>query len=114
MVDLYLVNLVVIVGVAFLSLLSSIATLALIKLLKKWNGYLELVTSLTVCQGVHDMAFLLILAYNSPGGKGSYLFFHMLGGLSSTLWSNVIMFVTCRIVTTIRSVDIHKNVSQCL
>lgn len=97
---------------ATLSLAAAIITLFLIKLLKKWNGYLLLVCSLTVCQAIYDIGFLLLPWYSIAFARVLYFFLSTLGGLTATLWSNVIILLLCRIVYTLDSTNILKQVKE--
>jgi hypothetical protein len=92
-----------------LSLIASLLTLVLIRRLKKWNGYIQLVVSLTVCQIVYDVGFLPLLWFGFIEGQIAYAILNTWGGLTSTLWSNVIILVTCRIVVELRTIDIMKK-----
>ena len=96
---------------ATLSLLASLLTLLLIRRLQKWNGYIQLVVSLTVCQIIYDISFFF-LPIISLWGQYLYVFFNTLGGLTSSLWSNVIILVTARIVIRLRTVDTLKKVRR--
>jgi hypothetical protein len=58
-----LIGVLVCVFIALVSLMAAVATLLLIKVLGKWNGYLHLVSSLTVAQGIYDLGFLFIPLY---------------------------------------------------
>ena len=98
------------VGFATISLVASLLTLYLIKRLKKWNGYIQLVVSLTVCQIIYDISFFF-LPVSPTWGQYLYVFLNTLGGLTSSLWSNVIILVTARIVIRLRTVDTLKKVS---
>lgn len=101
------------VSFAFLSLLASLLTLLLIHRLDKWNGYIQLVVSLTACQILYDISFFF-LPLVSTWGDFVYLFLNTLGGLTSSLWSNVIIIVTARIVIRLRTVDTLKKYPQYL
>jgi hypothetical protein len=96
--------------IAFISVLSSILTLYLLSLMKRWNGYLQLVLNLTISQGIYDLSYFLLPFFHL---KIPRIFFELLstfGGISSTLWCNVIIFVTWKIVITLYSVNIIQQV----
>ena len=97
------------VGFATLSLIASLLTLYLIKKTAKWNGYIQLVVSLTACQIIYDLSFFF-LPVPFTWGEYIYLFLNTFGGLSSALWSNIIIIVTARIVIRLRTVDTLKRV----
>jgi hypothetical protein len=107
-----LIGVLVCVFIALVSLMAAVATLLLIKVLGKWNGYLHLVSSLTVAQGIYDLGFLFIPLYEYIYGRYLYEFCATFGGVSSTIWSNIIMLVTCQIVTTLRSIETEKKVGD--
>ena len=98
------------VGVAFISFLSAILTLVLIRRLNKWNGYLLLVASLTVAQGLYDIGFFFLPFYSNELAKHIYYFVSTVGGLTATLWSNVLIFVIYEIVVTLHSVHVMERV----
>jgi heme exporter protein D len=98
------------VGVAVLSLIAAVITLTLIKKLNKWNGYLLLVASLTVSQSIYDISFLLLPFYNIGSVKRTYYFLSTVGGLTATIWSNVLVLLIFEIVLSLRSVDVMKRV----
>ena len=104
-------DLVILLALCFatLSLLASLLTLLLIRRLNKWNGYMQLVVSLTCCQIVYDIGFYPLIWFNHVEGKIAYIALNTWGGLTSTLWSNVIILVTCRIVVELRTIDIVKR-----
>mmetsp|Transcript_2651 Transcript_2651/g.3979 ORF Transcript_2651/g.3979 Transcript_2651/m.3979 type:complete len:371 (-) Transcript_2651:295-1407(-) len=93
---------------ATLSLFASVITLILIKRLKKWNGYLQLVVSLTICQIAYDIGFYPLPWFYTRVGELLFILLNTSGGLASSLWSNAIILVTCHIVMHLRSVDIIK------
>jgi hypothetical protein len=95
--------------VSLLSFLSSLLTLLIIYNISKFNGYIQLVASLTFCQLIYDLGFFLLPWYDTFYGRICYGVINMWGGISSSLWSNVLIFVTCQIIFTSRSVDIHSN-----
>lgn len=86
MTNLLTIGVICMISVAFLSMIASMATLMLIRLLRKWNGYIQLVTSLTVCQAIYDCAFLLLLFNKYQTGRVLYEVIHTFSGLASTLW----------------------------
>lgn len=94
-----------------ISLIASLLTLVLIQRLKKWNGYIQLVVSLTACQMIYDVGFYPLLWFGYIEGQIAYAVLNTWGGLTSTLWSNVIILVTCRIVVELRTIDIIKKYS---
>lgn len=90
-----------------ISFLSSLCVVYLIVAMKKWNGYIILVLSMTLCQLLYDIANLLVMASGA-----SYVmcqlqaFLVMFGGLSVTLWSNILSLLVFYIVSTIKTPNI--------
>jgi hypothetical protein len=110
--DYQLVAVTTSVTVATIALLCSALTLLLIKRLPKLNGYMKLVLSLSRCQVLYDFSFFFFLDYNSTFGKSMFTLLNTWGGLTTSLWSNVIILVTCYIVLNLRSVNISDKVSS--
>lgn len=79
--------------------------------MKRWSGYLQLVLNLTLCQGIYDFSYFLLPFFYNKIGRILFEFISTFGGISSTLWCNVIVFVTCKIVITLRSVNILEQVT---
>jgi hypothetical protein len=98
------------IGVALVSLIAAVLTLILIKRLQKWNGYLLLVASLTVAQGIYDIGFFFLPFYSDGVAKHFYFFLSTVGGLTATLWSNVLIIVIFEIVSSLHSVNVMERV----
>jgi len=71
----------------------------------KFNGYLLLITSIAICQCLYDINYILGIT-NSYSGCLTWHFLDMLGGISVTVWTNVLSLVIYYVVTYIRSVVI--------
>lgn len=112
MLSIVVIAVLICILIAGLSLAASLLTVGLIKILGKWNGYLLLVLSLTICQAIYDIGFFTLPWYTTPSGRVLYSLFSAFGGISSTLWSNVIMLVTCKIVVNLKSVNIMDQVCK--
>jgi hypothetical protein len=97
--------------VSLLSFICSLTTLLIIRNISRYryNGYIQLVASLTFCQLIYDLGFFLLPWYGTYYGRICYGVINMWGGIASSLWSNILIFVTCQIIFTSRSVDIHSN-----
>lgn len=95
--------------IALLSTICSIITLYLLKQMKKWNGYLQLVLNLTISQGIYDLSYFLLPFFYNSYCRVIFEFISTYGGISSTLWCNVIVFITCQIVISLRSVNILEQ-----
>eukprot|EP01039_Chlorochromonas_danica_P011215 gene11215-12507_t len=72
------------------------------------NGYLLLITSMTACQVIYDINFIQGVI---PGYVNCIIWnvFNVFGGLSVSLWSNLISFVTVFVIVEIRSLNILQN-----
>ncbi|RYH20262.1 hypothetical protein EON65_23980 [archaeon] len=72
------------------------------------NGYLLLITSMTVCQIIYDINFIQGVI---PGYVNCVIWnvFDILGGLSVALWSNVISYVAMHVIVNVRSMSIYEN-----
>lgn len=69
----------------------------------KFNGYLLLIASTTICQCLYDINYILGIT-NSYSGCVTWHFLDLLGGMSVTIWTNVLSFAIYYVVTYIRSV----------
>lgn len=94
--------------IATISLGCSCLTLYLIYHMKIRNGYLLLITSMTACQVIYDINFIQGVI---PGYINCIIWnvFNVFGGLSVSLWSNLISFVTVFVIVEIRSLNILQN-----
>jgi hypothetical protein len=93
---------------ATLSFCCSLCTLFLIYHMKIRNGYFLLVSSMTVMNIIYDINFM----QGTIPGYANCLAWHVLdylGGLSFSLWSNIISYVVLYIVVKIRSLNIYEN-----
>jgi hypothetical protein len=73
------------------------------------RGYHSLVLSLTLCQIIYNISFYFLLYYDSIPGRILYGVLNIWGGISSSLWSNILIFVVYQIVSTLQSVNIKDN-----
>jgi hypothetical protein len=90
---------------SILGFLSSLVILFLIKLMNKWNGYLALIWSVEICQLFYDASFAL---YNIKYRRIHALWtgIQFFGGLSSSVWTNILSFVVLYVVFKMSSFDI--------
>jgi hypothetical protein len=102
--------LLVAITVAVLSLLAAAVNLILIRILNKWNAFVLLVCSLTISQAIYDACFLFLPWNDSSMAMGIYDFFAAFGGLTATLWTNVLILIVFKIVLTIHCDDTMKQV----
>lgn len=95
-------------SLATLSLICTLTTLFLIHYMGIRNGYLLLITSMTVCQIIYDINFIQGVI---PGYYNCVIWnvFDILGGLSVALWSNVISYVAMHVIINVRSMNIYEN-----
>lgn len=73
------------------------------KAFTKFNGYLLLVVSMTFCEILYDINFMLAVSSSSNACYTEH-FLDILGGLSLSIWTNIISFVIMYVVTYLRSV----------
>ena len=97
---------VVAVFSAFISLIASITQLWLIYDMKRWNEYLMIVATLTVCQVFYSVGFLFLPFYNIYICQFIFFFLFLFGGITVSLWTNVISVLVYQIVKNLRSVNI--------
>lgn len=92
-------------SVATISFFCSLSTLLLIHRMRILNGYFAIIASMTVCQMTYEFNFILGVL---PGYVNCILYnmLDVFGGLSFSLWSNVLSYVVLYIVVNIRSIDI--------
>ena len=91
------------------SLCCSLFTLFLIKRTKKKTGYLGIIASLTFAQSIYDSSFLLYELFRYKGGLSAQRFVSFFGGLSSTLWTNVLSLLLVTIILRSRAVNVKRN-----
>ena len=68
----------------------------------KFNGYLLLILSMACCQILYDLNYMLGIS-NSYSGCLAWHFLDILGGLSVSMWTNILSFIIYYIVTFIKS-----------
>lgn len=103
---------IVALTVAFISLICSLTTLWLIKIMKLWNGYIFLITLLTISQVLYDISFFFIPAAmlsNKPTWKIIAAALSSFGGLSAGFFTNVMSLVIYYVVLKLKSFDIQKR-----
>lgn len=104
-----------VVALAFLvsgiSLLCTLTNLWLIRVMKKWNGYLAIITMMCCCQIVYDVTFALHLTANDGGTAIAILnALQFFGGMSVSLWTNILAIIILRVVMWMKSTDILDNI----
>jgi hypothetical protein len=98
----------IIVFVSCISLFFEFIILWLIHKIKRWNGFMVLIYTMTICNMFYDSFFLFYVQDNSFTYEVE-IFLGSYGGLSVTIWTNVISFILFYTITTLQTVDIYKN-----
>lgn len=93
---------------ALISFICTIVTLWLIYDMKRRNGYLLLINSLTTSQLIYDLAFVFLPFYSNEICLDMLTFMCTFAGMAVTLWTNVISLVLYNIVRNLRSFDIYS------
>jgi hypothetical protein len=95
-------------SVATCSFICSVFTLMLIKRLNQWNGYHLIIFSLTIGQILYDINYMLGVLPGEFVCK-TWQFLDVAGGLSMTLWSNVLGACVLHVALRIKSANIKKR-----
>lgn len=95
-------------GVSALSFLCSVLNIAVIWAMGKWNGHILLLLSTVLCQITYDWNYMLgpVRNYNACI---VWHFLDIVGGLSVSIWTNIVSFIIGYIVYEAESIDIFKN-----
>lgn len=110
------------IAFALISFFASGLNLVLIKSMGKWNGYLAiiwyvnvlfavncllitLIRTMEVCQLFYDASFIFADAYKF---KAFWIGIQIFGGLSVSIWTNILSIVLLNVVVNTRAVDIIK------
>lgn len=96
------------VPLAAINLIASLWTLYLIFKMKKYNGYINMIVSMTLAQGVYD-ASLFMFKLSSKGWQSTQLFLGIFCGTAAAVWSLVICVVMTYIIASRKYFDIEKN-----
>jgi len=94
---------------AGVSLLCSTLTLVLIAATPKFTGYLGIIASLSAAQCLYDLSFLVYSTDGSIGGRGIQTFLSYFGGLSSSLWTNILSLLLVVIIRWGQQYNVKKN-----
>lgn len=97
---------VVLIFVALVSLISTLITIWLIYDMKKRNGYLLTILTLTICQLLFDLEFSLVPFYDNDTVAKITIFINIFSSVMVSLWTNVISTLLFRIFSTTRSMHI--------
>lgn len=95
-------------AVATASMVCSILTLILLKRMNRWNGYHIIIGNMTFSQLLYDVNYMLGIV---PGSVAchTWRFLDVFGGLSCTLWSNILGFCVMYVAIRIKSAEIVKR-----
>ena len=94
---------------AGVSLLCSTLTLVLIAATPKFTGYLGIIASLSFSQCLYDVSFLLYTFDGSKSGSDIQAFLSYFGGLSSSLWTNILSLLLVVIIRWGQQYNVKKN-----
>ena len=100
-----------IISVSFsvIALLCSITILILIKKMGQWNPQISLIWWMSVCQCTYDASFFGYISQTE--NKVIYetsAFFQLFGGVSVTLFTNVITFLLLYVIVYRKNLDVFK------
>lgn len=93
---------------ASFSLIAEFLTLFLIHKIKKWNGFMLLIYAMTLCSIIFDIYFYFEFSQNITTYDVG-LFIGAFGGLSVTIWTNIISSILLYSISMMTFVDIYKN-----
>lgn len=78
--------------------------------MRKWNGYLAIITAMCCCQIVYDVSFAAHISANDGSTAiAVWAALQFFGGISVSVWTNILAFVVLRVVVSLKSTDIMKN-----
>lgn len=78
--------------------------------MRKWNGYLAIITCMCCCQIVYDISFALHISANDGSAAiGVLNGFQFFGGMSVSIWTNILAVIILRVVMWMKSTDILQN-----
>lgn len=92
---------------ATISLVCSTLVIFLIVKLNKRNGYILLIASMCICQMIYDASFELSLTHSNSLCTLMYAGLFV-GGLSVSIWTNIVSVVVLYMVTYLKSLNILK------
>lgn len=91
------------------SLVASFITLYLIYDFNKWNGYILLIFTLTIFQGIYDLSFYFILGFQVEPFFMVYKFLSVFSGTFIAIWVNYISLLLYYTVLYLESVNIRNQ-----
>jgi hypothetical protein len=87
----------------------SLINLVLIKVMNKWNGYIAIILHMCILQSMYDAVFPIRTATYGPAFQFTVTGIKFFSGISSTLWSNVLVFTILRVILSGKALDILQN-----
>lgn len=90
------------------SLVCSATTLLLIRSMKKTNGYLLLLSTITVFQILYDINYILRFATTDAACYAGQ-FLDLVGGLGVSFWTNILTFSVTYTIIRCKSVQVFKH-----
>lgn len=96
--------------VSIIGIICSISTLLLIKSLKNWNGYLFIITAMTLCQIVFESSFIFITFSDADDEWTVHasIFLNTFGLIAVTLWTNVLSYIAFRVAKDLKTINVLK------
>lgn len=103
-------SVIVLLSCAALSVASTLLTLYIIRVINRWNGYIQLVFNLSLAQLVYDasMVFIPLRQYNSFI-EWTYIAIRCVAGLVATSFTNILASVVVYAVWKRSTFDIDKT-----
>jgi hypothetical protein len=92
---------------AILSIIASLCTLYLIYVIGRWNGFLLLILTMTVCSMIYDTTFISEFDFRESSFRYT-VFGSIWMGLAVTFWTNVYSGIVYYVVYRIKSVNTMK------
>lgn len=78
--------------------------------MNKWNGYLAIITNMCLCQIVYDVSFSLHISANDDNTMiAVWNGLQFFGGMSVSIWTNILALIILRVVLVKKSTDILYN-----
>jgi len=95
-------------SISVISFICTLSTLLIIRKMKKWNGYLLLISTMTTFQLLYDINYMLGVV---PTYETCVIwnFLDILGGLGNSFTSNVISFTMIYVVYKTKAFDINGS-----
>ena len=102
------IPLILLLTFGVISLICSLVSLYIIYIMRRWNGYIQLIIMLTAAQTIYDIS-IIIIPIPSPHIFQAYVFLRCFSGLVATLFTNIISYVVVYIVLSMKLFHITEN-----